>query len=513
MTVKNVAFTQVLQARSISGSQECKSNVREQAVESSVDPNFILTICKPRLVDNNMISRVCVASALVLSVAMASPLFGAIGAPAYINEIYFDPPHSPDYPNEYIELRGTPGASLANHYLIFLENEDTYNHTGQTGQIETIFDLGHAMGGGAASFGTNGFLTLRDKNSPYSVAPGTTDLKNTGSGNGFGSGLTSSIGATNQLDTGAIENSGFTAMLIRNDSGAAPTLGMPLDGMVDNDGDPMTPHDGLDYATGQPGWTILDSIGIYSDPQSIPDAPGEAVFGRTYAPVNIGPDLDGTTVTYLDSSAIEHTITFHPNLSPGQVYQGLGYETEFAARYGNSTGQTTKDWHVANLTDNPASGYVSNADGLRQSGSDPHGFPRPDGSGNPTLIHESESNQYVPYGTNLNNTLGAANYPLNQALLPWDYNHDGVVDAADYTIWRDTLGQTDPNPGTTPLAANADRDSKVDITDYQASLFHFGESLPGPGSASGGGTVPEPASFVLAIVGLALVASTRVWRR
>lgn len=28
-----------------------------------------------------------------------------------------------------------------------------------------------------------------------------------------------------------------------------------------------------------------------------------------------------------------------------------------------------------------------------------------------------------------------------------DYNHDGVVDAADYTVWRDSLGTSDALPG------------------------------------------------------------------
>jgi hypothetical protein len=27
-------------------------------------------------------------------------------------------------------------------------------------------------------------------------------------------------------------------------------------------------------------------------------------------------------------------------------------------------------------------------------------------------------------------------------VLAGDYNHNGIVDAADYTVWRDTLGQT-----------------------------------------------------------------------
>ncbi len=75
--------------------------------------------------------------------ALAS--LGAIAsspAQLYINEIYFDPPSSLDIRYEYIELRGTPGASLANHYLIFIENEDNSGGTGTAGMIDNIFNLG-----------------------------------------------------------------------------------------------------------------------------------------------------------------------------------------------------------------------------------------------------------------------------------------------------------------------------------------------------------------------------------
>src|SRR5262249_8500531 len=99
--------------------------------------------------------------AVLCAMGIATILVGertAVGQ-FYINEIYFDPPHSPDNPNEYIELRGTPGASMSNYYLILVENEDNATHTGSTGQIETIFDLG------SYSMGSNGFMTLRDKSS------------------------------------------------------------------------------------------------------------------------------------------------------------------------------------------------------------------------------------------------------------------------------------------------------------------------------------------------------------
>ena len=435
---------------------------------------------------------------LLASGFMAAVLAGTSTswAELYINEIYFDPPSGGDSSQEYIELRGAPGTSLDNHYLIFLENEDTSLHTGAPGEIDFMFDLN------GRSVGSNGYLTLRQNGSPYAnVASGATNLVNTGPAASWGTApANNSLGVSST--SGIIENSGFTAMLIRNDTGSAPTLGLNLDSVVDNDNDPATTHDGLDFPTGQPGWSVLDSIGFFSEVH-------EAVFGRTYAAINFGPEIDGETVDYIESSTLQHVgpLTFHPNLVEGQTYVGLGFEIEYIGRYGDSTGNTAKDWHLSNLTNNSQSGFVGAADGFRQSGGDPHGFPRPDGD-------EVESNQFVPYGTNLNNTIGTANYPLNQATLPWDYNHDGVVDAADYTIWRDTLGQADPTPGTNPLAANADRDGSVDATDFAAWKYHFGESLLPPVVAGGSSSaVPEPASCLLAAAGVAVLSVGRRGRR
>ena len=60
-----------------------------------------------------------------------------------------------------------------------------------------------------------------------------------------------------------------------------------------------------------------------------------------------------------------------------------------------------------------------------------------------------------------------------------DYNKNGVVDAGDYTVWRNTLGQMGSD-----LAADGDGDNKVDADDYDLWKSHFGES-----SGAGGGSV------------------------
>ncbi|MGD9632889.1 MAG: PEP-CTERM sorting domain-containing protein [Pirellulales bacterium] len=79
-----------------------------------------------------------------------------------------------------------------------------------------------------------------------------------------------------------------------------------------------------------------------------------------------------------------------------------------------------------------------------------------------------------------------------------DYNDDGVVNAADYTKWRDNLG----GAGTTLLnrdPANTGLVGPADFNSWKANFGHVG----GAGSLAAG-AVPEPASLGL-FAGVALV--------
>lgn len=87
-----------------------------------------------------------------------------------------------------------------------------------------------------------------------------------------------------------------------------------------------------------------------------------------------------------------------------------------------------------------------------------------------------------------------------------DYNGNGVVDAADYTVWRDTLG-LDVEPGT---GADGDGDSVIGPGDYDHWVARFG-NVVGEGAAAGNGAgVPEPGTLGLAC--LAMLACTGVRR-
>ena len=54
--------------------------------------------------------------------------------------------------------------------------------------------------------------------------------------------------------------------------------------------------------------------------------------------------------------------------------------------------------------------------------------------------------------------------------LSGDYNLDGIVDAADEIVWRETEGST------TDLRADGNHDGQVDGADYKLWKAHFGQT-------------------------------------
>lgn len=85
-------------------------------------------------------------------------------------------------------------------------------------------------------------------------------------------------------------------------------------------------------------------------------------------------------------------------------------------------------------------------------------------------------------------------------ILAGDYDRDGTVDAADYTLWRDTLGIA-VSQGT---AADGDGGGRIGLPDYEVWKANFGN-----GSGSGRLSVPEPASLTILAVALVALAGSR----
>ncbi|MCA9185324.1 MAG: hypothetical protein R3E01_18015 [Pirellulaceae bacterium] len=84
-------------------------------------------------------------------------------------------------------------------------------------------------------------------------------------------------------------------------------------------------------------------------------------------------------------------------------------------------------------------------------------------------------------------------------VLQGDYNGNGTVDAADYTIWKDSFGSS------SSLAADGNGNGIIDAADYTIWKDNFGESL----STFFAHQVPEPATGVW-IVLMALLMSRKL---
>ncbi|WP_425396384.1 beta strand repeat-containing protein [Aeoliella sp.] len=91
--------------------------------------------------------------------------------------------------------------------------------------------------------------------------------------------------------------------------------------------------------------------------------------------------------------------------------------------------------------------------------------------------------------------------------LPGDFNGDGHVNLADYTVWRNNLGASDEGV----LANNGDNSGTVDTGDYDLWKMHLGDS--NAALAAETSRVPEPNTLLLAtMLGCSLLLSARVSR-
>jgi hypothetical protein len=84
-----------------------------------------------------------------------------------------------------------------------------------------------------------------------------------------------------------------------------------------------------------------------------------------------------------------------------------------------------------------------------------------------------------------------------------DYNLNGTVDAADYVVWRKTLGQTGSG-----LVADGDGDGMIDPGDYDVWRTNFGRAAGAAAASSA--VVPETGTLLSLVVGIMALV---IWRR
>ena len=131
-----------------------------------------------------------------------------------------------------------------------------------------------------------------------------------------------------------------------------------------------------------------------------------------------------------------------------------------------------------------------------------------------TVWRDSMGSSDMAADGNANNAIDAGDLKIWQAnlgthILPQslagDFNHDGGVDAADYTVWRDTLGKL----VTAGTGADANLNGVIDSGDFTIWRSNFGtRGSTIVGAAAG--DVPEPATLLPAMIaGIVLTAFVR----
>jgi uncharacterized repeat protein (TIGR03803 family) len=223
-----------------------------------------------------------------------------------------------------------------------------------------------------------------------------------------------------------------------------------------------TPHGSYSY-----GSLVADPAGNLYGTTYVGGASGFGTVFKVAAGTNTFTNLHSFDDVHGSNSRAGLMIDASGNLYGTTQYDAFNYGTIFKMAAG------TNAFTVLKLFDGTA-------------GIEPYG----------NLIADAAGNLYGTTYTGGTHGYGVV-FMLAAPAIPGDYNSNGVIDAADYVVWRKTLGQTGAN-----LPADGSHNNQVDSADYSVWRARFGNT-----SGSGAGTVaattiPEPKP--LPLLGLAV---------
>ena len=234
------------------------------------------------------------------------------------------------------------------------------------------------------------------------------------------------------------------------------------------------------------GILAVGEAGVLFNSDRITAADMETMWGGdiNFIPVSDWPSLnnDGDTIALWDSMAAYDGESIVDNRRGRQLAAAsVQYDTRDSQDWPTSDGQSSI--YLNDLTASPDAG-----ESWTRSGSDDDDL----GSRQAEAILQTVIDH--PGGD-----VGSPGFAPGSIIgdpLFGDYNENARVDAADYTVWRDRFGAVSMPNDLTPGSVGSD--------DYDVWKSAFG-TIAGRGSAANA-AVPEPASVVMLVCGLAIMA-------
>lgn len=278
----------------------------------------------------------------------------------------------------------------------------------------------------------------------------------------------------------------------------------------------------VDYSGGNPSaagtWELFaksDGLGIFTLGVDLAEIDSAVSFHMPTGTVN-GTDFAGFAIQINDPLSngrrlIANQLALPASATQQGVFYGVGTLENGSPNFPGAQGGTnqigpnlTSLTATQNLpwatTDPVWPTGVSVATGTFSSGDAPHFAPSvlfPMGSvltslGTLTTVGTVDSS--VAFTTLVTTNLTAG-------VSTGDYNGDGFVNAADYTVWRDNFGAT----VTAGTLADGDGSGEIDNGDYTVWTSNFGLGTTSSFSTA----VPEPASLLLLLLASTAALSTR----